>query len=163
MLVAVVLGIGLVPRFPDWDRYGAPRTRTLAMVNMMLTVLVPLATFALALSLGQTSMYTSAWDLLPYASNIAVAALLVVVLVGIFGRLLGAVLWVGVVYLVVFWQAATPTYSRMLPFTGHTDANGLVDADTRWAWIVLLALAAISVARVRRSVPVGLSLRVAED
>lgn len=166
MVLALALSLGLAPRFHDWDRYGAPRTRTLALVNAAVTLLVPLVLFiavlALPLEIYSTS-YTSARELLPYASNIAVAALLASSLVGTVGRLAGTVIWAATLYLLMLWQAATPTYGRLLPLTMHFTADATLDTDMRWVWIIVLALIAGAVAGARRSVPSQISLRPAED
>lgn len=164
MLVGLALVVGLAPRFYDWDRHGALGTRVLALAVLAVTVLVPVAIFsAIALSNVDPTYGSTPGDLAPYGSNIAVAAALAFTLVGTIGRLAGTLLWATTLLLLMLWQASTPPYGHLLPLTAHFSADAGIDANIRWAWIILLLTAATGVAWFRRAVPVALTTRPGEE
>jgi len=166
MVVALLLCLGLAPRLPDWDRYGAPGARIVALINSVLVVLVPLVLFAMALLLP-SSAFTSAWgpadQLVPYASNIAVAALLASVLLGTLGRLAGTVVWVAALVAVMLGQAQLPTHPQWLPLTVTVSSEGMLYTEPAWGWICFLAVAAGTLAWVRRSVPLRFAASLPSD
>lgn len=156
MVVALLLCLGLAPRLADWDRYGAPGTRIVALINGVLVVIIPLVLFALALVFPSRA-FTFAWgaadQFVPYASNIAVAALLASVLVSVLGRLVGTVVWTALLLAVMVEQAALPAEPQWLPLTVTVTRDGALYTAPAWPWIVLLAIASGVLAWVRRSVP----------
>lgn len=163
MVLALALSACLAPRFPDWDRYGAPVTRRLAVAALVAVLLVPLGAFLLVLALPLE--VHRAFDvpiglLLPFASNIAVAALLASILHGVAGRLVGTLAWMSAVYGLLYWQAEVPTRSDLLPFTMSFTRDGGLDSGVRWVWIAALLVVAAGIAVVRRGVPIRITLRV---
>lgn len=161
--IALVLCLGLAPRLDDWDRYGAPRTRTLALVNAGAVVVAPLAVFFTSLPLYPADGVPPASALIPLASNIAVAALLAVIVVGLLGPLLGTLAWAASIYCVMLWQSTAPEALAWGPFTMYVTANGEPDTATRWGWILGCALAAFAVVWTRRSVPLRITVRSPEE
>lgn len=162
MLLAIALCVGLAPRFADWDRYGSTRTRTTALATLALSVTVPNAFFLILLTLplpvyAEHSLTPN--DLLPLTSNITVAGLLAYCLTATLGRLLGTVLWATTLHLLLMWQATVPSFVHLLPLTMHLTPQSTPDTAIRWTWILLLVLAASTLAYTRRAIPLRLSLR----
>ena len=166
MLIALSLCLGMSPRLPDWDRYGARCTRINSLAILAATLIVPLVVFLglLMAPLRVFSIYdVEPVELMPYGSNIAVSGALVFGLVGTLGRVAGTVFWAATMLCLIFWQSSAPSYGHLLPLTGHFSYYGGVDDGVRWVWICLLVGAAAWIAWVRRAVPLSLTVRSAED
>ncbi len=164
MAVGITLAVGLAPRFPDWDRYGARKTRLLALVNAVVVVVVPQAVLFSSLLLFYPSEGTPpAHALFPLAGNVAVASLLAVIATGMVGNLLGPLLWGAVLYGVMSWQSYAPPGLRWSPLSMSHTASGQLDTTPRWAWIVLGVIGALAVVWTRRSVPYRITLRAPEE
>lgn len=163
-VLALVLCIGLAPRFDDWERFGSPRVRLLALTNQALAVAAPLLVFFSALFLFYPDDgLPSAGALIPIVSNVVVSALLACICTGVLGPLIGTLLWSAIAYVLMWWQSNAPDYLSLLPYTMSHTSNGDFDSAPRWAWIVVLTLGVATIAYTRRSVPVRITLRHPED
>ena len=162
MLVAVALCLGMAPRFDDWDRFGTRRTRTLALTTLGVCSVVPVVFFLVLLTLP-LPMYryedVTASDVIPLVSNVALAALAAYTLLGTIGRLAGTIAWAAALYLLMLWQASVPSYVHLLPLNMHLSADATLDTTIRWAWLLLLMVAAVAVAWFRRAVPLRVTIR----
>lgn len=163
-LLALTLAIGLAPRFDDWERYGTNRIRTLSLSNLAVTVLLPVFTsLATLLLLYPAAGEPPARNLLPLAGNVAVSALLASISIGVVGPLIGTAMWGTIVYALCWWQSAAPAYILTLPYTGSHTHDGALDLNTRWHWIIPLAVAATLITWTRRSIPIRITLRPPEE
>lgn len=166
LMVAWSIAVGLAPRLGDWDRYGGGRGPLgLAIATLIATVALPLIVFGTMLLLPldiYRSRFESSADLVPYAGNIAVGSLLIYAVVGTFGRVAGTLVWAATLCGLMLWQASAPSAGWLVPLTVHADAEGELDTQTRWAWIALAGLLALSVALVRRGVPLRM-VRLDDD
>jgi|SRR5690625_1212032 len=162
MLVGLALAIGLTPRFPDWDRYGAPRTRTAALLGLSFCVVLPIGIFLLLLTMPLSLYDTSdadALELLPLLNNITISSLAAYSLVGSVGRLLGSLIWAGGLCTLLYWQATMPSWVYAFPLNMHLSSDYSLDSEIRWFWIGLFLVASMAVAWKRRGVPVRLAIR----
>lgn len=165
-LLAVLASACLAPRFPDWDRFGARRTRTLALVVLGLVIALPLAQFAIVLLLPleiHTAFGVPTQQLLPFASNILVVALLASILHGLLGLLAGTLTWAGLVYWVLYIQSGAPSYGHLLPLTMAASSDGGLDDRIRWVWLAGLFAIALALAMIRRGVPIRLAITDERD
>lgn len=163
IVVAIALALGLAPRLPQWDRYGSVRTRWLAAGCAVAVVAVPVGVFFAALGLYPSLARPPARTLVPIVSNVAIASLLAVILLGTLGRMLGVVIWGAVLYATMFAQSLAPAWGGYLPLTNAVRPDLSHDLNVRWWWILALTAVAAFVVAVRRSVPIRISLRAPED
>jgi len=158
--LTITLCAGLAPRFYGLDRFGSLKTRNIAILNALITLLVPLIVFygSLVLFYPPEGEWVPVIEVLPIGNNIAVASFLSIILVGFLGRLYGSALWIALVIAILNLQSHFPQYASVLPFALGYDITGHIDTRTRWAWIIGLAVLAITVVWIRRSVPIRIIL-----
>jgi hypothetical protein len=163
LAVTAALALGLAPRLPQWDRYGTNHTRWSAALCALAVVVVPIGVFFAALQLYPADGRPPAHALIPIASDIAVAGLGLVILLGTLGRLVGIMAWIAALYATMFAQSFAPAWGSYLPLSIAYRPDLSIDNSIRWWWILALTIGAGAVVWIRRSVPIRISLRPPEE
>lgn len=163
VVVALVLTHGLTPRLPQWDGFGTVKTLRMAIAVAIVSPAVSCVYFLALLTLYPSSGDPPASVLRPVVNNVAVAALLAVVLLGVLGRLWGVMAWVGMMYAVLWAPTEWSWAGLWLPLNLSVGPTGAVDLRIHWWWLMALSTFALLTAWRRRLVPIGWAIRPAEE
>lgn len=163
MVVAVILVQGLAPRLPQWDRYGAVKTRHTALALATAATVVSCGYFFALLQLYPDWGDPPAAVLRPVVNNVAVAALVAVIFVGTLGRLAGVLAWAATLYAIAWAPLQWTSLGPLLPLNLTLGSPEGFDLSIRWGWLLALtALAGVTAWR-RRMVPLEWTIRPPEE
>lgn len=162
-VLGLIIACGLAPRFPQWDRFGSGSTLRMAGVAALAAPLLAESYFFTLLLLYPPAADPPAGRMLPIGNNVLACALLAVLVVGLFGRLVGTLVWACAAYCCLWLPTWSSTVTYWLPLNFSTSATGLADDHVRWAWLAALAACVAVTVIARRLVPISWTIRPAEE
>lgn len=153
-LLALMWVIVNRPRLYEVEALGQSRVLALAILHAVAALIIPCGTYVAICELLRATGQYRFYEPYVHLSNIVVVGLAAIILVGLFGELVGSVVWLTLVFGNLYAQGSDVAFVGFLPLKGHDAAHHLSVVGVNWPWLLGLTVVALGVVGRRRSVPV---------